>query len=75
MKEEILTEVMKFMKIHLQFELCCKNVLEKYQLSKTQYDYVINYIKKQYKKSIIHPGEVPGITAAQAFGEPTTQMT
>ena len=75
MKEEILTEVIRFMKIHLQFELCCKNVLEKYQLSKTQYDYVINYIKKQYRKSIIHPGEVVGITAAQAFGEPTTQMT
>ena len=28
-----------------------------------------------YKKSLIHPGEMVGIVAAQSIGEPTTQMT
>ena len=29
----------------------------------------------QYKKSIVSPGEMAGIIAAQSIGEPTTQMT
>ena len=28
-----------------------------------------------YKKSIVHPGEMVGMIAAQSIGEPTTQMT
>ena len=28
-----------------------------------------------YKKSIVNPGEMVGIIAAQSIGEPTTQMT
>ena len=29
----------------------------------------------QYKKSIISPGEMVGMIAAQSIGEPTTQLT
>ena len=28
-----------------------------------------------YKKAIIHPGEMVGMIAAQSIGEPATQMT
>ena len=28
-----------------------------------------------YKKSVVHPGEMVGMIAAQSIGEPTTQMT
>jgi len=74
-QKQILKELTRFMKIHIRFELCIKNVLNKYKLSKTQYNKVLNYIENQYEKSIVQAGEVVGITAAQAFGEPTTQMT
>ena len=36
---------------------------------------LIEQIIYQYKKSIIAPGEMVGIIAAQSIGEPTTQMT
>ena len=36
---------------------------------------LIELIIKQYKRSIIAPGEMVGIIAAQSIGEPTTQMT
>merc|ERR1711871_172627 len=29
----------------------------------------------QYKKSLVHPGEMVGMISAQSIGEPTTQMT
>ena len=74
-KEEILNELTRFVKIHIYNELSIKNILYKYKLSKTQYKNLIDYIQNQYEKSLIQSGEVVGITAAQAFGEPTTQMT
>ena len=75
LKNEIIEENTRFMKIHLRYELSIINVLNKHQLSKKQFDTVINYIRNQYEKAVIHAGEMVGITAAQAFGEPTTQMT
>ena len=74
-KKEILNELTRFVKIHIYNELSIKNILYKYKLSKTQYKNLIDYIQNQYEKSLIQAGEVVGITAAQAFGEPTTQMT
>ena len=74
-KEEIFNELTRFVKIHVYNELSIKNILYKYKLSKTQYKNLIDYIQNQYEKSLIQSGEVVGITAAQAFGEPTTQMT
>ena len=36
---------------------------------------LLETIVKNYNKSIVHPGEMVGIIAAQSIGEPTTQMT
>ena len=36
---------------------------------------LINQIVSAYKNSIVSPGEMVGIIAAQSIGEPTTQMT
>jgi len=36
---------------------------------------LLEQIVLQYKRSIIQPGEMVGIIAAQSIGEPTTQMT
>ena len=37
--------------------------------------YLLDYIILTYKKSIVSPGEMVGMIAAQSIGEPTTQMT
>ena len=36
---------------------------------------LLEQIKLKYKQSIIQPGEMVGLIAAQSIGEPTTQMT
>ena len=46
-----------------------------YGLSKTEFISMMNEIKLNYIKSIIEPGEMVGIIAAQSVGEPTSQMT
>ena len=45
------------------------------RINKTALSYMLNYINMMYKKSIIAPGEMVGMIAAQSIGEPTTQLT
>jgi DNA-directed RNA polymerase II subunit RPB1 len=37
--------------------------------------FLMETIATQYKKAIIHPGEMVGVVAAQSIGEPTTQLS
>ena len=52
-----------------------RTILVKHRFNKESLRYLLNMIKLKYKQSIIHPGEMVGIVAAQSIGEPTTQMT
>ena len=45
-----------------------------YKLSKTQLDEIKKEIIKSFNKSIVEPGEMVGIIAAQSLGEPVTQL-
>ena len=36
---------------------------------------LLETIVYNYKKAVVHPGEMVGMIAAQSIGEPTTQMT
>lgn len=36
---------------------------------------LLDTVVSQYKKAVVHPGEMVGMIAAQSIGEPTTQMT
>lgn len=45
-----------------------------YKLSKTQLDEIKKEIIKSFNKSIVEPGEMVGMIAAQSLGEPITQM-
>ena len=45
------------------------------RFNKNALDYLLEQIVKLYKNSIVNPGEMVGIIAAQSVGEPTTQMT
>lgn len=46
-----------------------------YGLSKEQFNKMMEEIRMSFIKSIIEPGEMVGIIAAQSVGEPTSQLT
>lgn len=52
-----------------------KVVMFDLDLSKEDFDTICKRIIANYNKSIVEPGEMSGIIAAQSIGEPTTQMT
>tara|TARA_Y100000992_G_scaffold300834_1_gene270327 strand:- start:4645 stop:7809 length:3165 start_codon:yes stop_codon:yes gene_type:complete len=56
------------------FNLSPKILLQK-RFNKLSLNYLLDNIKYIYKKSIVSPGEMVGMIAAQSIGEPTTQMT
>ncbi len=47
----------------------------KYNISKDEFNEVIDKIILSYKKSLIEPCDAAGVVAAQSIGEPGTQMT
>lgn len=52
----------------------CKCILE-YKIGMTQFDNMIENIRVLLSRSLVEPGEMVGIVAAQSIGEPTSQMT
>jgi DNA-directed RNA polymerase II subunit RPB1 len=52
-----------------------KKCIFNYKLNKNQFDKMMKEIKLSFIKSLIEPGEMVGIIAAQSVGEPTSQMT
>ena len=52
-----------------------KVVILKYRLSKRTFDTVIGVILKELNESMVEPGEMVGVLAAQSIGEPSTQFT
>ncbi len=51
-----------------------KKCIFQYKLSKEQLGEIKNEIIKSFNKSIVEPGEMVGIIAAQSLGEPVTQL-
>lgn len=49
--------------------------IEEYGFNKYQFDYLCDEIIRNFNKSMVEPGEMVGILAAQSIGEPTTQLT
>ena len=47
----------------------------KERFSKLVFDYIIDTIREKFIISLVQPGEMVGILAAQSIGETTTQMT
>ena len=62
-------------KIQLRHALASKVVLQKYRLSKKAFAYLVTEIEERFNRSIVYPGEMCGVLAAQSIGEPATQMT
>lgn len=57
------------------YYLCPKQLVIVYRFNKASLIVLLELIIKRYKKSLVSPGEMVGIIAAQSIGEPTTQMT
>ena len=65
----------KLFKIALEEYLSPKKCIIDMGLSKKEFENLCIDIKKAYIRSMIDPGEMIGIIAAQSIGEPTSQMT
>ena len=59
----------------LIYHLSPKELLMVRHFNKKAVSILLNIIVANYKKSLVHPGEMVGIIPAQSIGEPTTQLT
>jgi DNA-directed RNA polymerase II subunit RPB1 len=66
------TELFKVMYFYY---LSPKDLLLNKRFNKKALDILLQTIVLDYKRSIVAPGEMVGMIAAQSIGEPTTQMT
>ena len=64
-----------FLKMALYDSLSPKIAIHNLELTKVQFDKIIEDIVYIYNNSIIQPGQMVGILSAQALGETITQMT
>ena len=65
----------KLMEVMFFYYLSPKDILVKKRFNKSAVTMLLENIILQYKKSIVHPGEMVGVIAGQSIGEPTTQMS
>lgn len=63
------------LKIMIRYYLGSKKCIEKYNLNKASFDFIIEMVYKNTKESLVQPGELVGIICAQSIGEVLTQMT
>ena len=62
-------------KVLYYFYLSPKQLLIIKRFNRNALTYLLDTIVRMYKESIVNPGEMVGIIAAQSIGEPTTQLT
>jgi len=62
-------------KVMLLYYLSPKEILMVRRFNQKAVSFILEMIITTYKKSLVHPGEMVGIVAAQSIGEPTTQLT
>ena len=65
----------KLFEILFYFNMSPKEILIKKRFNKQAITVLMEQIILNYKKSIVHPGEMVGVIAGQSIGEPTTQLT
>jgi len=74
-KDKIQRTAKTLFKIALYEYINPKRCINEYNFNKEQFDNVVNDIIDSFNKSIIEPGHMVGIEAAQSLGEPSTQMS
>jgi DNA-directed RNA polymerase II subunit RPB1 len=61
--------------IMLRCALASKKIIKKYRLSRRGLQWLVGEIESKFLMSLVCPGEMCGVIAAQSIGEPATQMT
>lgn len=65
----------RFLHILLRLNLCPKILIMEHHMSKAIFEWLVNEIELRFMKSLVHPGEMVGIIAAQSIGELGTQQS
>jgi DNA-directed RNA polymerase beta' subunit len=68
-------KVNKLFEALFNYYMIPKELLYIHRYNRASLNYLTQVIITNYKKSIIAPGEMVGMIAAQSIGEPTTQLT
>ncbi|KAK3336761.1 hypothetical protein B0T19DRAFT_50601 [Cercophora scortea] len=62
-------------KILLRSRLSFKRLAVQQKLNKLAFEHVLGEVENRWSRSMVAPGEMVGVLAAQSIGEPATQMT
>lgn len=65
----------ELLRVMYDFYLSPKSILLIRRFNKKSLHVLLDTIYLRFKQSIVHPGEMVGVIAAQSVGEPTTQLT
>ena len=75
MSTNIYVKPSELFKVAWYYYLSPKDLLTVRRFNKKAVIHLLNILEFNYKKSIVNPGEMVGMVAAQSIGEPTTQMS
>jgi len=62
-------------KIQLRSRLAFKRLAVEQRINKLAFDHILGEVENRWSRSMVAPGEMVGVLAAQSIGEPATQMT
>ncbi|KAK4136582.1 beta and beta-prime subunits of DNA dependent RNA-polymerase [Trichocladium antarcticum] len=62
-------------KIQLRSRLAFKRLAVEQRVNKLAFDHILGELENRWSRSMVAPGEMVGVLAAQSIGEPATQMT
>ncbi|TVY49542.1 DNA-directed RNA polymerase II subunit rpb1 [Lachnellula cervina] len=62
-------------KAHLRSRLSFKRLAISMRINKLAFAHVLGEVESRFSRSLVNPGEMVGVLAAQSIGEPATQMT
>ncbi|EGS19223.1 uncharacterized protein CTHT_0058480 [Thermochaetoides thermophila DSM 1495] len=62
-------------KILLRSRLAFKRLACEQRINKLAFEHILGELENRWARSMVNPGEMVGVLAAQSIGEPATQMT
>jgi DNA-directed RNA polymerase II subunit RPB1 len=62
-------------KIQLRSRLAFKRLAVEQRVNRLAFDHILGELENRWSRSMVAPGEMVGVLAAQSIGEPATQMT
>lgn len=62
-------------KAHLRSRLAFKRLAVQLRIPRLAFEHILGELESRWSRSMVNPGEMVGVLAAQSIGEPATQMT